>query len=339
MMEAYRLNKFKGTPREIGIAIGESIGDRFVENVDRFISYTDDIYGLDFDKLEREAMSWFRNLPVEYQKELEGIAIGSSCSIEKLGQWYYCDRCFDGGCTSFITEIDGDFWLGRNNDYIFPEFWGYITILEVDNKIPVMLFGLEGSTFSGTGYNAEKLWIHYNWLPVWDIPPRSQDVLAPFVFLRLALESCKTIDEVEQLLRMTSRDGGMNLFVVDGKTNQAAVFEATCQHYRRRDMQNGDIAAANHYCKVKLPEGLEYDFSGSMARQTRVETLLAGKDKITIPDSLIKILADPAVEQDSKYSGTVYSNIVCPAKDQMWYAHNGYPAASQSDWEKVNWKW
>ena len=39
-----------------------------------------------------------------------------------------------------------------------------------------------------------------------------------FVWLTEALETCRTIDDVEALLRQVNRDGDMMLFVVDGKT-------------------------------------------------------------------------------------------------------------------------
>jgi hypothetical protein len=334
-----RINKFKGTSREVGISIGKSIGDRFSDNIDKMIETVDKSYGINFKKLEKESMIWLKNLLSEYQEELEGISIGAGCSIEKIAKWYYSSMSIDGGCTSFITKIDNQLWVGRNNDYLLPKFWGYINIIEVNGKIPVMLFGLEGDIFSGTGFNKERVWIHYNWLPVWNVPLKSKEVIAPFVFIRKALETCKSINDVEALLKDTTRDGGMNLFVIDGKNNEFAVFECTCKSYRKRETENSYIVGANHYCEIEVPNNLILDFEDSVNRQSRVEELLLQKrDELSVKD-MIDILADSKVEQNDILSGTVYSNVACPSENILWFAHDDFPAASKGNWRKIEWSW
>lgn len=339
MNEYCNVTKFKGTSKEVGISIGRYIGDKFHDNIDKMIETIDKCYGLNYKKLESESMQWFRNIPVEYQKELEGVSIGSGCSINKITKWYYSSMCIDGGCTSFITKYNGSWWVGRNNDYLLPQKWGYINIIKVNNKIPVMLFGLEGDIFSGTGYNKEQLWIHYNWLPVWDIPDQSNEVLDPFIFIRTALESCKTVDEIEDLLKVRLRNGGMNLFVIDGTNNESAVFECTCKKYIKRDIDNSYIAGANHYCDIQVPNDFNHDFGNSLNRQLRVEELLSNRKENLSKESMIDILADPGVEQNNGSTGTVYANIACPSKSLIMFAYDGFPAASKSKWRKAKWNW
>lgn len=339
-MELNFINKFKGKSKDIGISIGKSIGGkRFQKNINKMIKTVHNSYGIDFEKLEKESMLWLESIPSDYQEELEGVSLGSGCSIEKIAQWYYSSMCIDGGCTSFITKIDNLWWVGRNNDYLLPKLWGHVNIIEVDGKIPVMLFGLEGDIFSGTGFNKEKLWIHYNWLPVWDIPLKSKEQIAPFIFIRRALERCKSIDDVEMLLQNKIRDGGMNLFVIDGENNEIAVFECTCKNYKKRLIEGSYIAGANHYCAIKVPDKFNFDFEDSINRQSSLEKLLLEKkDKIST-ENMIDILADSSVEQNNNLSGTVYSNITCPSKNLIWFAYDGFPAASKSNWKKVEWDW
>src|SRR6056297_2341871 len=151
-MKSVTINRFSGTAEEIGISIGKSIGDKkFQNNISKMIEAVNQFYGINFKKLKNEAMFWLESIPEEYQKEQEGISQGADFSMEKIAQWYFSSMCIDDGCTSFITKVGDLCWVGRNNDYLLPEFWGNINIIEVDNKIPVMLFGLEGDIFSGTG--------------------------------------------------------------------------------------------------------------------------------------------------------------------------------------------
>lgn len=334
------INKFKGESKDVGISIGESIGNnKFLSNINKMIEAVDESYGINFEKLKKESMLWLEGIPTEYQKELEGISIGSGCAIEKIAQWYYSSMITDSGCTSFFTKINNSWWVGRNNDYLLPKFWGHVNIIEIEWKIPVMLFGLEGDIFTGTGINKEKLWIHYNWLPVWDTPLKSKEVIAPFIFVRKALENCKSINDVVMMLEDTIRDGGMNLFIIDGKSNEAAVIECTCRNYKKRLIEDFYIAGANHYCAVKPPTEFKFDFSDSRKRQSRVEKLIfENKDKMFV-EKMIDILADSKVGQNNNLSGTVYSNIACPSMDLIWFAYNGFPAASESDWKKVVGEW
>ncbi|SIR17794.1 C45 family autoproteolytic acyltransferase/hydolase [Halanaerobium kushneri] len=339
-MESDLINRFSGTAEEIGILIGKSIGGKkFLNNISKMIEAVNNSYGINYKKLKNESMFWFENLPEDYQKELEGISRGANFPIEKIAQWYFSSMCTDNGCTSFITKTKDSCWIGRNNDYLLPESWGHINIIEVDNKIPVMLFGLEGDIFSGTGFNKEKLWIHYNHLPVWDIPLEYRKKLSPFVFIRKALESCKSVDEVERLLQNTVRDGGMNLFVVDGKNNQSSVFECSSQLYKKRRIESSYIAGANHYSEIKVPAGCNFDFKDSIKRQEKVENLLLKNKKGLSLQKMIDILSNSEVEQNNNLSGTVYSNIVCPADNLIYFAYDGFPAASKGNWQKIEWEW
>lgn len=329
---------YRGTYLEVGKAMGAAIGrERLEENINKMLTAVDHEFGLNYQRLQAGAMGWLESLPEEYQEELQGIALGSGCSLERLAEWYYCDSCIDNGCTSFIVRCQDDFWVGRNNDYLLPKEWGFVTVLAVTGKIPVMLLGLEGSSFSGTGYNKEKLWLHYNWLPVWDEPGQDGETVAPYVFLRMALENCETLADVEHLLKSVPRDGGMNLFVVDGKSNQAAVFECTCVSHQKRNFDTF-VAAANHYCVIEAP-GSEYGSENSRLRQARVEQLLHQYGANLGLNEMIAVLADDKVEQRGATYGTVYANLACPARNKLWYAYNDFPAASQSKWVEIKPQW
>jgi len=334
-MKGYQIQRFRGNGCEIGLYMGKHVRGRFRSAIEQFLKAVDKAYGLDYIRLEREAINCLSRLPEEYQLEVESLAYGSSVKLEKVAQWLYCGRYTGFGCSSFIVLMDNTAWVGRNFDYAGPCMWRNINVIEKEGRIPVVIFGQEGSLFSSTGFNFRKLWLHYNHVPAWDMPAPEEKSIPPFVFIRMALENCSTIGDVEKLLQATVRDCGMNLFAVDGKNNTCAVYECTCKSYLKRQSSRSYIAASNHYVATAVPSGFRNVEPSSVIRQKRMEELLAGIKPGDLKSELIRILSDQKVEQNLGASGTVYTCLACPSKDLYWYACNGFPAASGADFEEV----
>ena len=330
------IQNFKGNSYQIGYSIGRTVKGALCDSIYELMGIAGKAYALDLPLTKTCPFLWIEKLPEQYQIEVKGLADGSGCSLDLIMQWIFLDRLLDGSCTSFIIENNGKAWVGRNNDYIALKMWMNINIISKDDMIPVMLFGTSGDLFSGTGYNKEKIWLHYNWLPVWDTP--KQKAYPAYVFLRMALESCRSIKDVESMLKLIPRDGGINLFVVDGKNNTFAVYECTCNQYTKRDAPCSYIAGANHYCITSVPQGYDYDSTESQIRQKTVEEMLA---EMTDTDFTFNDMQNilSCVEQNKGFHGTVYANISCPAKDKIYYACNDFPAASKGLWEELKWCW
>jgi len=334
-----RIFYFKGSPREVGLSNGKALGKKLDWIIGRLIEGIEHIYGMDIQKLEKEALPWLYSLPVHFQEELEGIAEGAGIPLKRVVEGFFAEQCANDSCTGFICLIDGGAWVARNNDYILPELWGYTIIRDIDSRIPTMIFGTEGEVFSATGLNKEKIWLHYNWLPVWDNPSGKKQCLFPYVFLREALETCSTIRDIANLLENIERNGGMSLFVIDGKSNEFCIFECTCSNHKKREPQDAYLCATNHYCAFRTPDGFQNGTRNSLDRLQRIERLLKDKTFNELPEDLIQILKDPKIEQSSKEAGTVYSNIACPGKELVWHAYGGSPAASRGTWHQLNWPW
>jgi hypothetical protein len=204
---------------------------------------------------------------------------------------------------------------------------------------------MEGEIFAPTGINKEKLWLHYNFLPVWDQPAPNKPHVPPYVFLTEALEVCCTISDVQSLLNETDRDGGMMLFAVDGKNNEFALFDCMCSKYYRRQPSNSWIVGTNHYCACEDPTLKDADKEplGTLSRFQQMESLIQKlSSRVThpnLPADLIQILADDAIERRGNEVITVYSNVACPRTGELWYTFGGYPAASKGNWEQLPWLW
>jgi predicted choloylglycine hydrolase len=326
--------KYKGTGYEVGHLMGKSVKSTLEENIKIIKTISEKEYGIDLSQIKTNYSLWFDKLPEQYKDEVVGLSEGSGCSLELIMQWIFFDNFIGGGCTSFIVMKDGNAWVGRNNDYIAPKIWNHVSIIEKKGLIPVMLFGMGGDMFSGTGYNKERIWLHYNWLPVWDKP--KEEAYPAYIFLRMALESCQNINDLEKLLEQIPRTGGMNLFFIDGKDNTFAVYECTCNGFVKRQSSGSYIVGANHYHATSIPGEWNEDFTDSRKRQKTVEDILEGmiKTRFGIED-IKKALA--SVEKENGLSGTVYANIACPALDKIFYACDDFPAVSKGQWEAVVW--
>ena len=349
-----RVYHFKGSPKEIGFAMGRALGAGLEQNISRYIQRRPTRPGaLDMDALCTGAMPWLRSLPRRFQDEFEGLAEGANLSLQRIAEWAFVEQCVQDGCSGFVCLLDGHAWVGRNNDTFVPEMWGYVTIREVDGRIPAISFGMEGDVFTPTGINRERLWLHYHYLPAQDAPRPDKPHLPGYVLLVEALETCTTIGDVEALLCEMDRDDGMMLFAVDGKSDEFAILECTCTtHVRRTTASTATekwLVGTNHYCAC----GIEMQDEDSERRYNRLEELVRALyncgGSLNLPADLIGILADDAIERrganlSSANSGganfgTAYANVACPSRGAIWYTFGGFPAASHGDWQCVEWPW
>jgi hypothetical protein len=316
------------------------MGSRLANNISRYLEEGPGTHSgpLDGARLQTGALPWLRRLPSRFQAEMEGLAEGAGVTLQTVAAWSFVEACTAGGCSAFVGRTGGQTWVARNNDIWVPDLWGYVTIRDLEGYIPTMAFGLEGETFTATGLNAERLWLHYNYLPVWDAP-QGKEPWMPFVLLTRAMETCRTIDQVEALLRATERNGGMMIFAADGKNGEYAVFECSCRHHVRRRGQGDWLAGTNHYLARDVPRPAEAYAAASLARYRRLAARLERDMGDGAPADLAAILADAGIEQRGADYGTVYANVTCPTSGEVWFTLGGYPAASAGAWQRLAWPW
>ncbi|HUH99123.1 MAG TPA: C45 family peptidase [Anaerolineales bacterium] len=337
-----RIHHFKGTPYEIGLGIGRTLSNRLERTFTHYVNTM--AASSDMEKLQAGALSWLRRLPRRFQDEFEGMAQGANVPLERLVEWAYIEECEKKECSGAICVFNDHAWVARNNDTFVPELWGYVMIREVDERIPTINFTMEGDVFTPTGINREKLWLHYNFLPVWDQPTLHKPHVPAYVFLTEALELCRTIRDVEMLLNETDRDGGMLLFAADGKTDEFALFDCMCSKHFRRNPSDGWLVGTNHYCtcedlSLADDEGSRSTLNRFHRMETLIQGLCASSTPPNLPSDLIQILADDKIERRVNKLITVYSNVACPSLGAIWYTFGGYPAASHGNWQKLEWPW
>jgi hypothetical protein len=333
----------------MGYTMGQKLGGRLETNIARYIRQrVQPGMHLDQEAWRSGAVPWLYSLPARFYEEFEGLAQGSGLPLQRLAEWGYIEVCLSNQCSGAICLIRDRVWLARNNDMYAPDLWGYVTIREARDRIPGISFCLEGDVFTPTGNNREKLWLHYNYLPVGDAPQPDKLHLPGYAFLLEALETCSTLYEVEALLREIQRDDGMLLFAVDGKTDEYALFECTCTQAYKRTPSDGWLVGTNHYCAIPQPAPLSSTGPlDTVSRYQRLESLIqdlyAREQEVEPVSDLMRLLADDAVESrlETRQDGlvTVYSNVACPSDTEIWYTFGGYPAASKGDWHRLEGPW
>jgi hypothetical protein len=333
---------------EVGYAHGHAVKALLRKNNEQYIGGMARAGVLDLAKMRREAMPWFETVPARFREETEGIARGAEIRLSDTVEWLYGSAYAAQGCTSVVTSVDGRTWIAHNNDwYDFGSHrWTAAVTRHVDDRIPHLTFGLQGDACAVVGVNRERLWLNTNGFPARD--SRREDArVMPYVFLiREALETCRTIEDVEALIENCDRDRGMAVYVVDGKTEEAALFECGFSTYVRRDPAPGKKTLISWSRDPSVRE-MEHDDaaapnawifgSNTRERVDRLKTLLVETPMTTdLPADLIRILGDSEVEDAL---GTVYSNVACPGQGLVWFGCGGLPAASAGTWHRIEWPW
>jgi hypothetical protein len=324
--------RLRGTPFEVGQQHGVVLGPRLRAGIDRYLATLERNHGLDHDRLQAEAMGALAGLPPRFREESLGLADGAGLTVEEVARWQHADAC-RCGCTAVLWQVAGDWWVARNNDVDpIDGLWGHVVVREVRGRLPAISVGLLGDVFTATGMNAASLWLHTNWLPTSD-PPQPTGLL-PWVFVPEALETCRTVVEVEALLGEQQRRHGMILAAVD-VAGDAALLDCDRTSHRRRPFRHRGGAATNH--AVTPVAGAE-PAAASCARLARVESRLAAAPP-TGPADLQRLLADPQVAQDRPDHATVFATVACPQRRELWLAAGDTPAPSAAPWRRVPWPW
>jgi hypothetical protein len=343
---AKRIYHLKGPPFDVGYALGQALGPRLETNIERYIRARR-APGPTFDanRWHAGALPWLHSLPSRFTEEFKGLAQGAGLPLQRVAEWAYLEIVLAGQCSGAIVTLNDQVWVARNNDSFAPGLWGYVTIREVDGRIPALSFGLEGDVFTPTGINKKQLWLHYNYLPAWDRPQPDRPHLPGYAWMVEALETCRTLPDVEALLQRVQRDDGMLLFAVDGKTDAYALYECSCTSFHKREPNRGWLVGTNHYVEHPQTPALGSAQPGrTVHRYERLQQLIEGLTNARYRDAtpvkeLIQILADHGVEARTGDTVTVYANVACPGTQQLWHTFGGYPAASQGNWQRLAWPW
>jgi hypothetical protein len=315
-----------------------------------YVRHMSALVGVDRDALDRQAERWLASMRAHIQEEVDAMAVGSGHPTQDLATFLYADIAKRAPlCTGVVAPGAADLWVARNCD------WWRATLMrgtscvihEIEGRIPCLGVGINADIDIDTGANAEQLWIHVHSLTATDKPTPGAESISWLFWAREALETCASLADVEAMLDRVERDRGMILFVIDGKSGEAALYECHHRAWLRVDPRHGRLSATNH-CQHKHPPAEKIVGrrpASTTARLARARALLAhAGEEIAPPGGLMRLLADPGVEmRTAEHLTTIYSSVCCPASGELWFASGqseaDSPAASRARWRRIAWPW
>ena len=359
-----------GNPGDAGFVHGRALKPMLQPAfVEAYLTRLAAVIRFERSDLGQQAAAWLDRLPVQYQEEIAGMGGGAGVPTLAVAEFLFADIARSSGpagdssggeypeltisggpmCSTVVTGLeDGAVWLGRNCDWLVATLMrGTAAVVHATpHRIPVLAVGIRGDIDVDTGINAERLWLHLHTLHAVDDPPHDRTSISWLFWAREALETCSSLDELERFIESTGRDRGVFAIAADGKTGDAAIFECSRAGHVRHDVDPSSPACVTNHTlsrEVDEPRGRRGRPGGTIGRYHALRTRTAERPPRNGPADVIDLLAAPDVEMRTPRSlRTIYSAVVSPAMDRLWFAAggaDGTPAASGGSWARLRLPW
>jgi predicted choloylglycine hydrolase len=344
--------ELSGSPREIGIAHGKAFAPEIAMMKKRLLEYLNSIsLGIGgrflLWYLEKLALRMTRFVPDELMDEMRGVAEGSGNSFKFIFLLNALDDVLVNlACSSFAVPAsrseNGQLFVARNLDY--PLFHDALPNLNTVFKIyPTK--GLPFVSVAWPGFSAVVTGLNVSGLFIADLTSLSQDKTlkgTPALLQnRIAIQQCRTLDEIENLLRKAKRTVGKNLLTASPEG--ARVLEVSAAQVVSRSAPDNILACTNHFetplmagsqGSVKKPPRTDvpeeyFSYAYSKARYDSVMAL-ASKDKVAVSDAVSVLAAEPVGN-----GTTVQSVIFFPGAKRFFVARSDKTPVSQGAYEDL----
>ncbi|TVQ50430.1 MAG: hypothetical protein EA377_14325, partial [Phycisphaerales bacterium] len=292
----------KGSPGEIGFTHGRLVRHLFNELRQPYLDAVQRVNRYDEGGLTERALDWVADLPVHVQEEIDGMAVGAEVPVGHVADVLFADIATSETnpaaapmCSGVMLPVDRRPWIARNCDWLIATLMRGTSVVvhDLPGRIPCLGMGINGDIDVDTGMNAERLWLHVHTLPAMDRARSDRPIISWLFWVREALETCATLEEIEAMLERVDRDRGMLLFAAEGRTGRSALYECARSTFRRIDSPDGVTIATNH-CAHQHPDAqrLERSRPGStLRRYGRLRELMADRRPERGPEDLIRMLA------------------------------------------------
>lgn len=314
-----------------------------------------------------------RYIPRELRQEMRGVADGAGVSYRDVLLFNCFDDVMHGliqlnpvltpimshrfvapflgrACSSFVVSHDrsehGHPIHGRNLDYVvndgFVDPDGVVPQILRDHVVVFLIRPDRGQPFvsvSWPGFVGAITAMNRDGLSLAcltsTVARETVDGI-PLLFLyRLMAQYCRSLDQVEWLLRGARRTIGNHLTVASGPEDDARLFEFTMERVAALPPRDGVILTTNHFQHPALAELQDgWVMPNSRVRLARLAQLFAAEPaprRLGIADAEAA-LADvcPAAAAESGWDclqnpGTIYSTVADPARLALRVRANDHP--------------
>ncbi len=244
------------------------------------------------------------------------------------------------GCSSFVSASD-PFLIARNLDFPGVGYWDRYPVIQQstpDSGLRSISFTSAGVALGGiTGINEAQVFvaIHQHYSHTLSLTGQ-----LPFVIGEKILRTASSLDDALAILEKSKLASSWAFILADGKTRQAAVWEATPKVHGLRRLKPG-AATLTHSNFFQTPQcqPTEYAMSERMNwdnywRKTRLDQLLKAADGNVTPAVAARAISDhldpfwgeeKIVNRIVSQAFNIQSLVVDPVSMQAWLASGNSP--------------
>ena len=282
----------EGAPEVIGYQHGYLLANEIVDLRGAMIILNEKISGKNWEFFRNESYRLFwKNIPVEYQKEIEGIVSGANA---KLGagkidskdvvamnsilemSWYYIPwlerqkrptppgHCSAIAATGSWTK-DRKIVMAHNNwvEYIIGERWNVILDIVPEKGNRIVMDALPGFIHSGDDFYINSAGLIVTETTITQYKGFDTSGVAEFIRARKAIQYAASIDSWAGIMKEKNNGGYANDWLIgDNKTGEIARLELGLKNQFLEKTKDGYFVGANFPVnEILIKEETTYDAS------------------------------------------------------------------------------
>lgn len=329
-MKKYQVLDIKGSYRDVGFAIGESFKNEIQEDIEKRKTDIPD-YESYLEK-SKEYFIFTKGIFPKLIEETEAIAKSAGVGVvdyffinnretyDEAEQYDKKEAVNPDHCTIVVGFGKDGLIVGHNED------WS----IDAQDNIYILKATIGDVSFVGLNYKTAIAGVaasmnSYGLVQCINDLYQTNQFGVPKNYLARAVLECKTLDEVESLIRNTKRASGFNHVLAQG--NEARNIEIAGDKMAVEKVIGKPYVHTNHYTSPEMQSLEKFHTKSSEARYERAEELL--KDSMGYED-IKNLLSDtknpefPICREDA----TIGSIIAIPGKQEFWASY-GHPCKNE----------
>lgn len=301
----------KGDSYEIGLQYGVLMNDQIMEMQVKVDSLIETYVGKFFLKkwianmvLKSKIRKIEERMPIEFVRELEGMAEGCNLNLRQVKTIAYFPQIFfEISCTSFVMKNENGIVHGRNLDWpgieTFTKF-PLIVNYHRKEKIPntILTFVCYPGAYTGMNHNGLSMSINMNGCPIPEDKEESDYVTGmPMPFqLRHVMENADELSEVDEMFENYSTHGWF-ITVGSDKDKSGVMYELTRGQSIKNKMNDNYVGVTN----LSVSEKGRFEYSpinmhgeSNITREDKLKELYQNISNENLVDKAYKMISSTA---------------------------------------------
>lgn len=245
--------QLSGTPQERGKAAGSLVGEQIRWVLPRYLKAT-----LGSKEVSAQVRGLLRQIaakiPEKHMEQIKALADSAGVDPDGLLVANLAPDLFAAmACSCLAVSGEGSVLFARNLDWHGGDALAELGLVVVESGDGLRFASVTWPGLVGVATGINEKGLAAADLVVLGRSARIQPGVPVFFALRTLLETCASVEEAAERLKKIQRTVLQNYMLADPKT--AAALETGPQRFRRRDLDAGFVAVANHFDPDKHPKG------------------------------------------------------------------------------------